>query len=431
MKPQTRDTGQMSEHTSSSAGPLPTHHLSSMRGRDPHEHHRVATPLELLFDLTFVIAFGLAASQLAHLLAEGHYVAGLTGFGFAMFAVCWAWINFSWFASAFDTDDWIYRLTTMVQMVGVLILALGLPRMFASLDHGGHVDNAVMVLGYVVMRGAMLFQWLRAARQYPDGRRACLTYAITILIAQIGWVALIFIDMPLLGTAASSVLLILVELTGPFLAERIAGGTPWHAHHIAERYGLLAIITLGEGVVGTVASISAIVDEQGWNLDAVLICVAGTGLTFGMWWLYFLMPSGTILHRFRKRSFVWGYGQMLVFGAIAATGAGLHVAAYYIEHKAHISAAATVLTVAIPVFIYVLMIFVLYVYLLRRLEAFYILLMAGTTTFIILPVVLAAAGLDMTMCLVVLMLAPLVPVVGYELKGHRYGSDALRHALEP
>ena len=54
-----------------------------MGGRDPHQHHRTATPLELLFDLTFVIAFGLAASQLAHALAEGHYFVGLVGFGFA------------------------------------------------------------------------------------------------------------------------------------------------------------------------------------------------------------------------------------------------------------------------------------------------------------------------------------------------------------
>lgn len=54
----------MSEHHAPAA-PLPTHHASAMRGRDPHEHHRVATPLELLFDLTFVIAFGVAGSQLA------------------------------------------------------------------------------------------------------------------------------------------------------------------------------------------------------------------------------------------------------------------------------------------------------------------------------------------------------------------------------
>jgi len=418
----------MSE-SASAASPLPTHHLSSMRGRDPHEHHRAATPLELLFDLTFVIAFGLAASQLAHLLAEGHTMAGLTGFGFAMFAVCWAWINFSWFASAFDTDDWIYRLTTMVQMVGVLILALGLPQMFASIDAGGHVDNAIMVLGYVVMRSAMLFQWLRAARQYPDGRAACMTYATTILIAQIGWVLLIFIDMSLFTTAASAAVLVLIEMTGPVIAERRKGGTPWHAHHIAERYGLLAIITLGEGVVGTVASISAIVDAQGWNLDAILICIAGTGLTFGMWWLYFLLPSGQVLHQFRNRSFLWGYGHIIVFSAIAATGAGLHVAAYYIEHKAHIGAAATVLTVAIPVFIYVLMIFLHYVHLLQKMEAFYLMLMGGTAVLVVLPVLLAAGGVSMTLCLVILMLAPLVPIAGYEMKGHRYGSEALKRVL--
>lgn len=412
------------------ATPLPTHHAAAMRGRDPHEHHRVATPLELLFDLTFVIAFGLAASQLAHLLAEGHYAAGLAGFGFAMFAVCWAWVNFSWFASAFDTDDWVYRLTTMVQMVGVLILALGLPQMFESIDKGAHVDNAVMVLGYVVMRVAMILQWLRAARQTPDRRAACLSYVTAIAIAQIGWVAVILIDMPLLPTFLCVATLTLIELLGPIIAERRGGGTPWHAHHIAERYGLLAIITLGEGVVGTVASISAIVGEQGWSLDAVLICVAGTGLTFGMWWLYFLLPSGQILHHFRDRAFLWGYGHMLIFASIAATGAGLHVAAYYIEHKAHIGEVAAVLTVAIPVFAYVSLVFACYVYLLRKLETFYLGLMIGMTAVVALALLCAALGVSMTTCLIILMFAPLVPVVGYEVKGHRYGSAALQRALK-
>jgi len=74
------------------------HHARSMRGRDPNQLHRVATPLELLFDLTFVIAFGLAASQFAYALAEGHYATALIGFGFASFAISWAWINFSWFS---------------------------------------------------------------------------------------------------------------------------------------------------------------------------------------------------------------------------------------------------------------------------------------------------------------------------------------------
>src|SRR5215475_9286180 len=131
----------------------------------------------------------LAAAQLAHALAEGRYAAGLLGFGFASFAICWAWINFSWFSSAYDTDDWIFRVATMVQMIGVLVLAIGLPRMFASIERGERLDNSVMVLGYVIMRVALAFQWLRAAKQDRARRRACLTYAITVSIAQVGWVA--------------------------------------------------------------------------------------------------------------------------------------------------------------------------------------------------------------------------------------------------
>ncbi len=125
-----------------------------MSGRDPHEENRVATPLELLFDLTFATCFSFAASQFAAELAEGRYAAALLGFGFASITICWAWGSFSWFSSAYDTDDWLFRLATMVQMIGVLVLAIGLPPMFASIERGQHLDNSVMVLGYVIMRVA-------------------------------------------------------------------------------------------------------------------------------------------------------------------------------------------------------------------------------------------------------------------------------------
>src|SRR5260221_7308171 len=172
------------------------HHDSRrMRGRDPHETHRAATPLELLFDLTFATSFGLAASEVAPVLAEGHFIAGLVGFGFASFAICWAWINFSWFSSAYDTDDWVFRLVTMWQIIGVLVLAAGVPRMFASIEHSGHLDHSVMVLGYVLMRVALVFQWLPAAKDDPVRARVCSVYAATISIAQGGWVAQIGVPL--------------------------------------------------------------------------------------------------------------------------------------------------------------------------------------------------------------------------------------------
>src|SRR5690349_9135019 len=173
------------------------HRIRRMSGRDPHEKHRVATPLELLFDLTFVIAFGISASEFAHMLAEDHVGAGLLSFAFATFAVCWAWINFAWFASAYDTDDWVYRLMTMLQMVGVIIMALGFPQMYSSVEHGDHVDTRVVVAGYVVMRVALVAQWLRAAKQDPEHRPACLTYATFVAVAQVGWAAAIFLQTSL------------------------------------------------------------------------------------------------------------------------------------------------------------------------------------------------------------------------------------------
>ena len=396
-----------------------------MAGRDPHESGRVATSLELLFDLTFVVAFGVAGNEAAHLLAEGHVGAALIGFGFAMFAVIWAWINFSWFASAFDTDDWIYRVTTLVQMVGVVILALGLPPMFASIDHGSTLDNGVMVLGYVVMRLAMVAQWLRAARQCPDRRQACLTYAVAILVAQIGWTVQIFADFSLAVSAVWWCSCWSSSWPARSWPSASAGGTPWHAHHIAERYGLLAIIALGEGIIGTVAAVSAVIEAQGWSVDAALVALAGTGLTFGMWWMYFVLPSGEVLYRHRERSFGWGYGHVLLFAAIAGTGAGLHVAAYYIEHVAHIGAVATVLTVAVPVAVYILMVYVLYSVLTRSIDRFHWLLLAGTAVFVVVPVLMAAVGVSMAVCLVVLMLAPAVSVVGFETVGHRHTAGLL------
>ena len=406
------------------------HRLRVMSGRDPNERHRAATPLELLYDLTFVVAFGVAGEQFAHLLAEGHFAAGMTAFGLAIFAICWAWINFTWFASAYDTDDWAFRLATMVQMVGVIILSLGLPQVFHSIDEGRPVDNSVTVAGYVVMRVAMLWLWLRAARQDPPRRRACQTYAVTIGLAQLGWVLLLILADSTVGEFfAWGALLLVIEMAGPVLAERRKGGTPWHAHHIAERYGLLTIITLGEGVIGTVASLGAVVESQGWTLDAALVAVAGTGLTFGLWWMYFTVPSAEVLRMHRERAFPWEYGHILIFGSIAATGAGLHVAAYYIGHEAHIGATATVLTVAVPVAVYVLTLFALYTLLIRAVDPFHIALLAGTAALLVVPAILATIGAPMAICLVVLMLAPLVTVIGYETLGHRHVAIAVQRTL--
>jgi low temperature requirement protein LtrA len=406
--------------------PNRAHRRQRLSGRDPDEAHRSATPLELLFDLTFVVAFGTAANELAHYVAEGHAWTGIAGFVFATFAVSWAWINYSWFASAYDTDDWVMRLATMVQMVGVIVLALGLEQAFASIDEGDVLDNGVMVAGYVVMRVPMVFLWARVARHDPPHRPAAQTYIWTISVAQVFWVVLAIVDLPIGTTFLIAAALIGVELAGPVIAQYRKGGTPWHAGHIAERYGLLVIITLGEGIIGTVASINAVVHgPEGWSVDAAVVAFAGVGLIFATWWTYFAIPWAEVLRLHPGRGFIFGYGHIVIFGSLAAIGAGLHVAAFFLEHETTLGVTATVASTTIPVAIYTLALYAIYTLFTRHADPFHLLLLAGTSAVLVLSVVLAAAGAGIAACLVVLMLAPVVTVVGYETLGHRHVEEAL------
>jgi low temperature requirement protein LtrA len=401
------------------------HRRRRFSGRDPDEDHRASTPLELLYDLTIVVAFGTAADELAELVAHGHAGGGVAGYVFAVFAVSWAWLNYSWFASAYDTDDWVFRLATMVQMAGVIVLTLGLPQVFASIDHGETLDNGVVVAGYVVMRVALVFLWWQVSRQDAERREAARTYMLMIGIAQVGWVLLVLVGLSAGATLVVFVLLLGFELAGPRLAERKAH-TPWHPHHIAERYGLLVIITLGEVILGTVASLNAVVHgEAGWTLDAALLLIAGVGLTFGCWWMYFAVPWAEILAAHRERAFRFGYGHLVVFGALAAIGAGLHVAALDLEGEAEIGEVATVLSVVVPFTIYVVVSYVLYSLLMQTRDPFHLYLLAGTAALLSASVVLALAGVSVAVCLLVLALAPVVTVVGYETLGHRHVAEAL------
>jgi low temperature requirement protein LtrA len=401
------------------------HRPRRMLGRDPREAHRAATPLELLYDLTFVVAFSQAGTQAAHLLEAGHVGAAVIGFALAVFAVTWAWINYSWLASAFDNDDVVFRLATFVQMVGVIILTLGLPQLFHSIDEGHHLNNGLAVAGYVVMRAATIWLWLRAARHSPRQRRTALAYAGLVGLAQIGWIVLIVIDPPLTVALLLFVVLGAAEMLVPVFAESRGEGTPWHPHHIAERYGLLAIITLGEVVLGTVLSVSAVVEAEGWSLGAGVVAFGGTALAFGMWWVYFMMPSAVVLSARRERAFPWGYGHILVFAALAGTGAGLHVAATAIRDEAHIGDVEALLTIAVPVLVFVLALFALYAVLIGTLDPFHVLLFAGSVAVLALAVGAVAAGAALSVGIGIVALAPVVVVVGYETVGHRHQARAL------
>jgi low temperature requirement protein LtrA len=320
-----------------------------MRARSPHEPHRVATPLELLFDLVFVVAIAEAASGLHHAIAGHHTADGLIGYSMVFFAIWWAWMNFTWFASAYDTDDTPYRLLVFVQITGALIVAGGVPAMFEA-----RAPNLATIGGYVVMRLAMVAQWLRASMSDPQRCATARRYALGIAVLQIGWVAMLFVPafrLPLFVAGA------VAEMAVPVWAER-AARTPWHPHHIAERYGLLTLIVLGESILAATMAVQASVAAGERVVVLAPIIVGGLLIVYSLWWLYFDRSAHDLLTTMR-RAFVWGYGHYFVFASAAAIGAGLGVAVDGAGSHDAVTPLTAGLAVTVPVAAYLVCLWIL------------------------------------------------------------------------
>ena len=315
-----------------------------MQPRDPHEGHRAATPLELFFDLVSVIAIAAAAAGLHHAIAAGHALDGLVRFLPAFFAIWWAWMNYTWFASAYDNGDVVFRLLTFLVMGGSLVMAAGIGPLFASLD------LKVIIAGYVIMRLAMVVLWLRAAKDDPARRGTALAYAGGIALVQLYWIALLFLAPPSLAWFLFLFAIgIVLELAVPALAER-RSTTPWHRHHIIERYGLLTIIVLGESLLAAVMSLRVAFTDH-YEIALVHIAMSALVIVAAMWWLYF--DDGEHLRSDRlDRALTWGYGHGLVFASGAAVGAGFGVLVDVVTDHAAVGIVTGDYAVAIPVALY-------------------------------------------------------------------------------
>jgi low temperature requirement protein LtrA len=287
--------------------------------RDPHEAHRVSTPLELLFDLVIVIAVASAAEGLHHAVAGGHAAMGMATFAMAFFATWWAWVNFTWFASAYDSDGPLYRIITCAIMAGALVIAGGIPRLFEGLD------LTLVIAGYAMMRLGMVAFWLIAARADPRHRRTALTYAIGIAVVQLYWNVALQWQRPESTGAAMALFVLgaLLELAVPLAAER-RGPTPWHLHHVAERHGLLVIIVLGEVLLASANAVTYADGATQHVSQLVLLAISALAITFAMWWLYF-SQEGPLNQQVFGSAFRWGYAHALIYAGGAATGAGFAV----------------------------------------------------------------------------------------------------------
>jgi low temperature requirement protein LtrA len=259
------------------------------------------------------------------------------------FAIWWAWMNFTWFASAYDNDDVLYRLLTILQIIGVLVLAAGVPGFFSG-------DFLLPIVGYVIMRIALVIQWLRASRGDPRTRSTCRRYAFGLVVVQLLWVGLLFV--PHAYQLWLVPVLALLDLGVPVWAER-AGQTPWHPEHIADRYAAFFIIVLGESILAATLAIQGAWTDLVHAADALAVLVGGVLIVFGMWWLYFARDASAMLERVRiegtRFEYVWGFGHYFVFASGAAIGAGLAVRAEFWTHPEEIPKLASAGAVTVPI----------------------------------------------------------------------------------
>ncbi|WP_382306224.1 low temperature requirement protein A [Herbiconiux sp. UC225_62] len=303
----------------------------------------MASPLELLFDLVFVVAVSQASQNLYVLLAEGRVAEAVTSYAVVFFAVWWAWMNFTWFASAFDNDDWLYRLLTVVQMGGVLVLASGVQ---SAMLHG---DAVIAVWGYVIMRFAMVGQWSRAFASDPATRAISSRYAIGITAIQLLWIARVYL-LDERWQLWSFFVLAACEVLVPVWAERRSATRP-NPHHIADRYGLFTLILLGESILASATAVIRALQSGEHTPELLALAVAGLIVVAGMWWAYFAFPNARRLTSARA-SFLFGYGHFVVFAAAGAASAGFEVAIDGVVGSPLLSPAAVGLTLSLPIAIF-------------------------------------------------------------------------------
>ncbi len=311
-----------------------------MVSRDAKEEHRAATPLELLFDLCFVVAVARASLLLHHAVSEADAGTAVVSYALVFFSIWWTWLNFTWFASAYDNDDAIYRVLVLVLITGALILAAGVPRAFEERDFD------TVLVGYMVMRCSLVALWLRAGYHDREHRTTAHRNAVGMSICMVGWGAVGLLGWPFWAFVVMGA----AEMAVPVWAE-CAGHTTWHPSHITERYGLFTIIVLGETILSSSVAFQSVIDAHDGDVTLLLTAIGALLTVFSMWWLYFATSAAPALVSHRE-GFQWGYGHYVVFASAAAVGAGVAVQVDHLTGRGALTDVGAAAAFTVPVSLY-------------------------------------------------------------------------------
>jgi low temperature requirement protein LtrA len=224
-------------------------------------------PLELFFDLVFVLAITQCTALMSHEptwegLAKGLLVLGV---------LWWSWVGYSWLTSVVDPEEGAVRLAIFAAMAALLVAALCVPTVFD--------DTALLFAAtYWVVRMAQIVLFVLASRDDPGLRHSVIGLAASTTIGTGLLVVASFADGTLQG--ALWALALALDMGGPLFIE--SEGWRLEPHHFAERHGLIVLIALGESIVAI-----GVGAEAGVDAGVVTAAVIGTIVSAALFWLYF------------------------------------------------------------------------------------------------------------------------------------------------
>jgi low temperature requirement protein LtrA len=224
-------------------------------------------PLELFFDLVFVLAF----TQCTALMADQPTWEGLAKGLLVLGVMWWAWVGYAWLTSVVDPEEGSVRIAIFAAMAALLVVALAIPEAFGDL-------GLLFAIAYGGVRGGQIALFAIASRDDPGLRHSVVGLAISTAIGTGLLVGASFADHEVQG--ALWALALTLDMGGPLVIDAAA----WRLapSHFAERHGLILIIALGESIVAI-----GVGAEHGVGAGAVAAAVLGMVIAAMLWWMYF------------------------------------------------------------------------------------------------------------------------------------------------
>jgi low temperature requirement protein LtrA len=225
------------------------------------------TPLELFFDLVFVLAITQCSALMVHEPTWAGLAKGLLTLG----VLWWSWVGYAWLTSVVDPEEGTVRVAMFAAMAAMLVVSLCVPEAFG--------DNALLfACAYAVVRYGQIWLFILASRDDPHLRRSVGMLLVSTSIG-VGFLVVASFTDGLLQGALWAVALLL-DMGGPYVYD--SSGWKLVPGHFAERHGLIVLIALGESIVAIGAGA-----EVGVGTGVVVAAVVSTAVSAALWWLYF------------------------------------------------------------------------------------------------------------------------------------------------